>query len=53
MKTIKRVGEKRKQLSMLFQIRNAMVQALDVDDPDKYNIWLAEMKKEMNALEAA
>ena len=53
MKRIKFVGEKRKRLSMLFQIRSAIVKALDEDDPDKYNIWLAEMRKELDALEAA
>ena len=53
MKKIKYVGEKRKHLSMLYQIRNAIVTALDVDDPVKYNMWLDKMRKELNALEAA
>lgn len=53
MKKIKYVGEKRKRLSMLYQLRNAITKALDEDDPVKYNLWLEKMRKELNALEAA
>ena len=53
MKTIKRIGEKRKQLSEIFRLRNAAAKALDDDDPIQYNDLLDEMGGLLRSMEAA